>query len=118
MNCRSKLKPQNRKGDEPTNEPEEHYSMEKGRAPGRPRAAGGRSVRLLQHRMNGLFIDVFGRSFSGPWPALSGGFAPQTEVSETGKEVRISAELPGLDEKDVEVTVAGQLLTIKGEKKA
>jgi HSP20 family protein len=72
----------------------------------------------LQHRMNGLFDDLFGRSSSDSWPALSGRFMPQTEVSESEKEVRISAELPGLDEKDIEVTVAGPLLTIKGEKKA
>jgi HSP20 family protein len=38
------------------------------------------------------------------------------DVSETGKEVRITAELPGLDEKDVEVTVTNNMLTIKGEK--
>lgn len=37
-------------------------------------------------------------------------------MTETGKEIRVTAELPGLDEKDVEVTVLNNMLTIKGEK--
>ena len=72
---------------------------------------------LLQRRMNSLFDDFFSDSSRDLWNGFSGGFAPQMEVSETDKEVRISAELPGLDEKDVEVSLSGNLLTIKGEKK-
>jgi HSP20 family protein len=71
----------------------------------------------MQRRMNGLFDDFFGRSSSDLWNGVNGTFAPQIELSETGKEVRVAAELPGLDEKDVEVTLSGDLLTIKGEKK-
>jgi HSP20 family protein len=40
------------------------------------------------------------------------------DLAENDKEVVITAELPGLDEKDFEVTVAGDLLTIKGEKRS
>jgi len=40
------------------------------------------------------------------------------DVTETDKEIEISAELPGLEEKDVQVNVADILLTIRGEKKA
>jgi HSP20 family protein len=43
--------------------------------------------------------------------------APRLDVSETPEEYLIEAELPGVDIKDVEVSVAGDLLTIKGEKK-
>lgn len=39
-------------------------------------------------------------------------------MAETDKEVVITAELPGLEEKDFDVTVAGDILTLKGEKKA
>jgi HSP20 family protein len=39
------------------------------------------------------------------------------DVVETEKEYQITAELPGLSEKDVEVVVADEILTIKGEKK-
>jgi HSP20 family protein len=40
------------------------------------------------------------------------------DVTETDKEIEISAELPGLEEKDVQVNFADNVLTIKGEKKA
>jgi len=44
-------------------------------------------------------------------------FAPAVNVEETEDELRFSAELPGLEEEDFEVTTDGDLLTIKGEKK-
>jgi HSP20 family protein len=50
-------------------------------------------------------------------PAALGGSAPAVDVVEKENEYAISAELPGLDEKDVEVTVADGVLTLKGEKK-
>jgi HSP20 family protein len=39
-------------------------------------------------------------------------------VSETDNEIKVAADLPGMDEKNVEVLVADDLLTIRGEKKA
>ncbi|XIA63475.1 Hsp20/alpha crystallin family protein [Bradyrhizobium sp. TZ2] len=39
------------------------------------------------------------------------------DISETDKVIEITAELPGLDKKDVELNVANNLLTIRGEKK-
>jgi len=39
------------------------------------------------------------------------------DLEETEKEYRITAELPGMEEKDVEVLLAGNTLTLKGEKK-
>lgn len=41
---------------------------------------------------------------------------PAVDVSEDDKVYKIAAELPGLDEKDIEVTMAGDVLVIKGEK--
>jgi HSP20 family protein len=70
---------------------------------------------LLQHRMNSLFDDLFSSQL--PAAFRGNGFAPQIDLSETDKDVRITAELPGLDEKDVEVTLAENVLTLKGEKK-
>ena len=46
----------------------------------------------------------------GVWPSI--------EVNATDNEVRVSAELPGMDEKDVEVLVNDGVLTIRGEKKS
>ncbi len=42
---------------------------------------------------------------------------PNIDISESDKEISISAELPGLDEKDFEVTLVDDVLTLKGEKK-
>ncbi len=73
----------------------------------------------LQNEIDRLF-DSFTRGF----PALgNGGLAasmnlPSMDVVETDKEIEITAELPGLEEKDVQINVADNVLTIKGEKKA
>ena len=40
------------------------------------------------------------------------------DVAEDGKEITLTAELPGLDEKDVEILLSNNVLTIKGEKKS
>jgi len=77
----------------------------------------GDPVNLLQRRMNHLFDDFFSSQLSDPWGRFGNEFAPQIDISESGEELRISAELPGLDEKDVEVTLADNILTLKGEKK-
>jgi HSP20 family protein len=76
----------------------------------------------LHRKMNRLFDDVF-RGFdvvpfgtdrlferaTGSWPNI--------EITETDKDVKVMAELPGLDEKDVQVELANGILAIKGEKK-
>src|SRR5215217_6811315 len=71
----------------------------------------------LHREMNRLFDDVFNTfgssSLIGRMPAW-----PSVEVIQSDKDVRISAELPGLDEKDVEVLVDDNALTIRGEKRA
>lgn len=43
---------------------------------------------------------------------------PQIDVSETDQEIRVTAELPGIDEKDVEVTLTDDVLMIRGKQKA
>ncbi|QQO19928.1 Hsp20/alpha crystallin family protein [Bradyrhizobium diazoefficiens] len=74
----------------------------------------------LHREMNRLFDDVF-RGFGGTMPSqlMQGRFGwPKVELSETDKALTVSAELPGLTEKDVEVEIAGGVLTVRGEKKA
>jgi len=72
------------------------------------------SFRREVDRMFDTFFDGFG------WPSSVGwtGLTPALDVAETDKELVITAEVPGVTEKDVDVTLAGDLLTIKGEKKA
>ena len=72
----------------------------------------------LHREMNRLFDD-FMRGFGDGAPAaFNGGFGPSVDVSETDKDVKVTAELPGLDEKDVEVMLADNVLTLRGEKKS
>jgi len=70
----------------------------------------------LRRDMERLFED-FSRDFGWGPPAAAGGMAPMVDVSETDSEIKIEAELPGVDEKDVEVVLSNGRLTIKGEKK-
>ncbi|HUC60538.1 MAG TPA: Hsp20/alpha crystallin family protein [Alphaproteobacteria bacterium] len=58
-------------------------------------------------------VPSFGRFF-GMEPELT---LPAVDVNEDDKAFTVMAELPGLEEKDVEVTVSGDMLVIKGEKK-
>lgn len=47
----------------------------------------------------------------------SGNLAPKVDVKETSDAIEVTAELPGVDEKDVDVELHDNLLTIRGEKK-
>ncbi len=66
---------------------------------------------------------VFERAESGwpRWPALfkrdADMVVPELDVRETTNSITVEAELPGVDEKDVSVTLAHGILTIRGEKK-
>ncbi|MCC6887830.1 MAG: Hsp20/alpha crystallin family protein [Hyphomicrobiales bacterium] len=68
---------------------------------------------LLQQEIDRLF-DGFARNLSG---RVAGALMPSMDMSETDKEIEITAELPGLEEKDVQLNVADNMLTIRGEKK-
>jgi len=71
--------------------------------------------------MNKLFDDFFGGFDLSPWAPLerrlATAFTPHVDVSETDKEIKVSVELPGMDEKDIDVSLTRDTLTIKGEKK-
>ncbi len=76
----------------------------------------------LRNEMDQLFEDFFRRPFDlSPFreeTALAGDFIPQMDVSETDKEINISAELPGMNADDIDISMTGNTLTIKGEKKS
>jgi HSP20 family protein len=67
--------------------------------------------RGFRTQLDSLFEDWFGRSMGGT-------MAPRVDVSETAKEVTLKFELPGVEEKDIDVSLSGNQLTIKGEKKS
>jgi HSP20 family protein len=79
-------------------------------------ARSGNVFVSLQREIDRLFED-FTRGFS----AFGSGktdLLPSMDVTETGQEIEITAELPGLEEKDVQINVSDNVLTIRGEKKA
>lgn len=60
-------------------------------------------------------VSELGRSF----PAFrSTDIMPRVDVSETDQSIEVTAELPGLEEKDVQIDFTDDVLTIKGEKKS
>lgn len=74
----------------------------------------------LQRRVDRLFDDFFnsfGLTRFGDFGESWGAFNPRLDLSENEKELKVSVELPGLDESDIEVSLDRNALTIKGEKK-
>lgn len=70
----------------------------------------------LQQEIDRLF-EGFSRGFTGFAGFPSRELMPSMDLSETDKEIEISAELPGLEEKDIQLNVSDNVLTIRGEKK-
>jgi len=75
---------------------------------------GGEPFSSLQREINRLFEDTFGGVVASDGKPF---VMPSIDVKETDKAVEVEAELPGVDEKDVQVTFEDGVLTIKGEKK-
>lgn len=75
-------------------------------------------VLSLQREINRVFENFwnhFDRPFDGRSGSLSVG-TPSMDITESDQEVEVSVELPGMDEKDIEVTLTQDVLTIRGEK--
>lgn len=95
-----------------------------------PAAAEWHPLESLRKEIDDLFESFLpgrrraGRLFDlAPWRGLEadfpwGGAQLRVDIAEADNAIEITAELPGLDEKDIEVDLAGDILTIKGEKKA
>jgi HSP20 family protein len=83
----------------------------------RTRPAGLSPFHRSFDRLFENFFHDYG--LTSPWPESEQmlPFEPRLDVSETGKEYQIKVELPGMEEKDVELSLTDRVLTIKGEKK-
>jgi HSP20 family protein len=83
------------------------------------RARDEHPIVSLHREVNRLFDDVF-RGFGAPaFGSIERSQSwPHVELGETADEIRVTAELPSLDEKDVDISLEDGALTLRGEKRA
>ncbi len=74
-----------------------------------------REVASLQDRMNRLFSDQLGALTHDE--ALTGNFVPPVDVYEDENSIQVRLEVPGVDEKDIDIRLENNVLTVHGERK-
>jgi len=72
-----------------------------------------RDVVVLQNRLNSLFGDLNG----GNEPVAAASFTPAVDIYEDNQKVVLKLEVPGIEEKDLDIRVENHTLTVKGERK-
>ena len=72
-----------------------------------------REVATLQNRVNALFRDMN----EGESPLTTASFIPAVDIYEDNEKVVLKLEVPGIEEKDLDVRVENHTLTVKGERK-
>ena len=79
-----------------------------------------RAINEMQREMNHMFSRFFGEGeqVGNQWFSQSASYVPQIESVVRENTLYVKADLPGIDPKDVEVTVEGNQLTLRGERKA
>lgn len=98
------------------------WTREQNRVPSLFRSEERDPFLSLHRQVNRLFDDVF-RSFDGNMPSFGSASSfgrswPNVEISDNDKEIKVTAEVPGLEEKDIEVLLEDGVLTLKGEKRS
>lgn len=73
-----------------------------------------RDLSDVQSEMNRLFDGFFGRSSQAGAPERV--WAPAVDMYETKDELIVTAEVPGIREKDIHLAITGDMLTLKGER--
>jgi HSP20 family protein len=88
---------------------------------GASKATGGEFSLLndLRTEMNRMFDSYFREPFGAMTESFgwSSQFGPSVDIAETENEITLRAELPGVDPKDLDITVTADRITISGEKK-
>jgi len=72
-----------------------------------------REVMALQNRVNSLFREMN----DDDSPLTTASFVPAVDIYEDSKKVVLKLEVPGIEEKDLDVRVENNTLTVKGERK-
>ena len=78
-----------------------------------PWRESAKSLEAFRREMDRLFDKFFEMM-----PFSEQEFIPSVDISETDTEIIVQAEIPGIDPKDLDISLNGRLLTIKGEKKS
>ena len=71
----------------------------------------------FRDEMDTLFERFFGRPLAEPNGGATTVWQPRCDVEETDKEILVKTDLPGVDPKDVDISIRDNTLTIRGEKK-
>ncbi|WP_086617458.1 Hsp20/alpha crystallin family protein [Erythrobacter tepidarius] len=79
------------------------------------KSGDGNPIATLQREMNQVFESFWNRFGHLEWPWGSG--EARSDMVETDNAIEISIELPGMEMKDIELTVTDDMLTLKGEKR-
>ena len=74
-----------------------------------------REVATLQDRMNRMFNDQFGALTRDE--SLTGSFVPPVDVYEDENSIQVRLEVPGIEEKDIDIRLENNVLTVRGERK-
>jgi HSP20 family protein len=79
---------------------------------------GGGLFSDWEWRMDNLLDEVFGGSLTGyVTPETRGAYAPRIDIKETKEGFEVTAEMPGMNREDIDVSVHDGVLTLSGEKK-
>jgi len=76
-----------------------------------------RDLVSLQERMNRLFEDSLARSNTADQEMAMGAWTPAVDIYETASEVVLKADLPGVEQKDIDLRIENSTLTLRGERK-
>jgi HSP20 family protein len=78
----------------------------------------GKEIVGFRRELDNLFNRFFESDFPSPREFLNGGgWYPSVDISEESKAITVKAEIPGVESEDLNVTLDGRRLTIRGEKK-
>jgi len=75
-----------------------------------------RDLVTLRERMNRMFEDIVTQKGEDK-DIVSSSWVPAVDIYETEQELVVQAEIPGIDEKDIEINIEDNTLTIKGDRK-
>ena len=95
------------------------WGRDKKKRPASESDGGSNPLVSLQREINHVFEDFWDKVENG-WNGRNevvGMFGPSTDVTETDKSVDVSIELPGMTEKDIDISLTSDAMTIRGEKK-